>query len=54
MASIAHVKTGSRSIVMPGARRRNTVSAMSAASTITATVARKTPIAHRSVPGPGA
>ena len=53
MTTIDHVKTGTRSIVMPGARRATIVASWQAAMRITPLVASMTPAIHRSIPVPG-
>lgn len=53
LTSAVQVKTGRRSIVIPGARRRRMVTSTQAAIRIDPRVARPAPQIHRSMPGPG-
>src|SRR3954454_21935520 len=53
VTTIDHVKTGTRSIVMPGARRAKTVASWPARVRVTPVVARHTAAIHRSIPVPG-
>ena len=53
VATIVHVKTGIRSMLMPGARRSTMVARIVPARTIALIAEAATPASHRSVPVPG-